>query len=186
MRAPAIAVLHFRDSQLLTRKVHEVSEITHCHSLGIDSALLVAHTVAGVLLGNTVVDSVRNAKASLETDEFRGLCDRLIDAMEGDSLSIRQILERFGNSVLVTRSVPAALYHAHLHAESGFEELIDSCRRMGGDADTIGAISGAIWGGVNSADAVPHNLVMGVESAAMIEQVATWAASCATSHIHVM
>lgn len=186
MRAPAIAVVHFQDSQLLTRKVREVSEITHCHPIAIDSALLVAHTVAGVLLGHTVVDSVRNAKDSLETDEFRRLSDGLIGAMEGDSLSTRQIFERFGNSVLATRSVPAALYLAHLHAESGFEVLIDSCRRLGGDADTIGAISGAIWGGVNSADALPWNLLRDVESAGAIEQVAEWAASCARPHIHVM
>lgn len=172
MRAPAIAVLYFCEPELLHRKVREVSEITHCHPLGLDGAMLVAHTVAGVLNGNTILDSVRVSKEHLETRDFRDLCDRLLDAMNGDPLTIPEIRKRFGNSVLSTKSVPAALYLAHICAERPFDELLEHCRRLGGDADTIGAISGAAWGGVNSGEAIRNRFPFGVENVGMVEQAA--------------
>jgi ADP-ribosylglycohydrolase len=65
---------------------------------------------------------------------------------------VRRVL---GNGVAASASCVTALYIALRFLGSSFERMHDFVIRCGGDADTIGAMAGAIWGAANGAGKLP-------------------------------
>jgi len=69
--------------------------------------------------------------------------------MEVDELGREVTLEnaamRFGSSGYVVESVPLALMGAQRITELGFEELLESIVRAGGDTDTIASMAGQVY-----------------------------------------
>ena len=57
--------------------------------------------------------------------------------------------------IAVPTSCPTALYIALRHLDESFETMMRFTIECGGDVDTIGAISGALWGIVNGAGRLP-------------------------------
>jgi ADP-ribosyl-[dinitrogen reductase] hydrolase len=71
-------------------------------------------------------------------------------------------MARLGNGRIVLESVPAALY-AFLSSPSNFERSLLVAINAGGDTDSIGAITGALSGAFNGAQAIPMRWVQDLE-----------------------
>jgi len=67
--------------------------------------------------------------------------DRLMEVDElGREVTLENAAMRFGSSGYVVESVPLALMGAQRITELGFEELLESIVRAGGDTDTIASM----------------------------------------------
>lgn len=164
MRVASVAVAYHRDVDALREAVRVATEVTHAHPIGVTGAQLVARAI---------VEAMRAEPDELEVDAFLEACldgvDRSLD-LDGRWLdrmrTVRDLLRRdpdrativdeLGNRSLVHRSVPTAIHQALAHRED-LADAVSSAVGLGGDTDTIGAMTGAIAGGLHGVDAVPDD-----------------------------
>ena len=64
------------------------------------------------------------------------------------------VIKALGNTVEVQNSVPTAVY-CFLRSPQDYEEVVTFAVNLGGDADTLGAMAGAIAGALHGEEAVP-------------------------------
>ncbi len=77
-----------------------------------------------------------------------------IGVMLSDSGDPPAVARALGTSATCPRSVPAAIYSAVVRRASPGEAIVYAVS-LGGDADTIGAMAGAIAGALHGASALP-------------------------------
>lgn len=155
--------LYFRDD--LDRVWHEarLSALpTHIHPLGIEGAQLLATAVALVSRSDKFNSAAfydelnRRAK----TDEFRWLLSTAAELTPDDSVSI------LGTGIEAHRSVVTSIACFAL-APNDFVAAVGRAIGLGGDTDTIGAMTGALSGAHLGMAALPPSLVEGLENGEM-------------------
>lgn len=72
------------------------------------------------------------------------------------------VVQVLGNGIEAHRSVPTAL-HAFLRHRDSFADAVLFAFSLGGDADTIASMTGALAGAFLGASAIPETWVNGVE-----------------------
>ena len=163
MRAgPISAFFKLDETEELITQVGLCSRLTHTHPYGIAGAVL--HACAVLLALNDVpladwrhrlstfpLESV--FKIKLET--IRSCIERQTSAHE----SAREI----GNDADALDAVPAALF-AVLRNPSSFADAVLFAVSMGGDTDTIGAMTGAIAGARFGSRGIPPEWFAGLEN----------------------
>ncbi len=170
MRAAPVGVL-YHDNLLRLRRVSEAqAAITHTHPIGKQSAALQAAAIAAALRFDiendefdplTFVDSVTDTVGGLEQWLQAGYRDvrtllRIYPLHE-------EVAETLGNGIEAQLSVPTALYAFTAHYDS-FAQAVLYAVRLGGDTDTIGAMTGAIAGAFHGASAIPPNWLDALEN----------------------
>ena len=148
----------------MRRAAEAQAVVTHTHPLGIEGAVVQAASVAVATQWNTNTnDGAFDALAFLESvraqagpflpeyDAALKTVERLIGSPLGDPCAVAQVL---GNGIEALLSVPVALFAFLSHPDS-FTEAVRFAVRMGGDADTIGAMCGAIAGAFHGETAFP-------------------------------
>jgi poly(ADP-ribose) glycohydrolase ARH3 len=99
------------------------------------------------------------------------------------------VVAALGNRLTVQECVPAALYCVLRHPDN-FEKAVSFAVKLGGDADTIAAIAGAVAGAYHGVRAIPARWLDHVENdtrgrsqmAELGEQLfSAWQARAATS-----
>ncbi|MCK5835418.1 MAG: ADP-ribosylglycohydrolase family protein [Lentisphaeria bacterium] len=169
MRSPVIGLFCLNHEQKLIEYSEKVSQITHAHSLAIDSSVLISSIVYYLLHGDQIITAVEKSTKKLKTEEFKSKMDELcLIYSKGEILSVKQIVQTFGNSVSAIKSVPTAIYVALINEENSFPDLLNQCRKIGGDTDTIAAMAGAIWGTKNTSLKIDESIVNQVENHEMI------------------
>ncbi|HBP21346.1 MAG TPA: ADP-ribosylglycohydrolase [Planctomycetes bacterium] len=159
MRAAVLGAALGDDPELLAAHVRAATRITHTDPRAYEGALIVAlaahhaATHAGQLPGPT---PTAGATAFLDTllshhvhtpelrDALTTVADVLTTTNDPADLATRLNLER-GVTGYVVHSVPAALF-CWLRSPHDFRAALTAIVRMGGDADTTGAILGGIAG----------------------------------------
>lgn len=174
MRVAPIGLLYYDNAEKLRETAYKSAEITHTHVLGKEGAALQAYAVALVLktppekfspssfldelAGFTRVDAYREklekAKVLLDDDDKRG------------------VIESLGNSVEALNSVPTAIYCFAKHHQSYVKAVLYAVS-LGGDADTIGAMTGAIAGAHHGIENIPETWKEKLEKRDYIEKLAT-------------
>jgi poly(ADP-ribose) glycohydrolase ARH3 len=100
------------------------------------------------------------ARAAAGTEEMRAGLQAV-----GELLAERQdpadVHARLGSSSDAREAVCAAVYSAHAHPT--FEEAIRFAVRLGGDTDTVAAMTGAIVGARAGAGAIPRRWLDALE-----------------------
>jgi poly(ADP-ribose) glycohydrolase ARH3 len=148
MRIAPIGVMFASDTERLVREAEASARLTHAHPLGVDAAVAQAAAVGAAMNG---VDPLVAAREVVRTEK---LGDRLGQAARlAENISPTEAAEVLGNSSAGHGSVPTAIYAAVAHPN--FEEAVTFAVACGGDADTIGAMAGAIAGARRGADAIP-------------------------------
>lgn len=141
---------------------------THIHPQGIAGAQLLAHAVA-------LATRFNHDKNSFAPQAF---LDALL-AQASESVYIKQletigalleaepdrcvVAQRLGNAIYATLSVPAAIF-SFLARHDSFTETVQYALRLGGDADTIGAMAGGLAGAFHGASAIPKNWLEALEN----------------------
>ncbi len=174
MRVGPVGLLWHDDPDALRSVACSQSRITHTHELGIQGAALQAYTVA---LATNAQPSFRGTPVVF----LRSLIDFTPNELYKQKLqTARKLLEEagrqqaareLGNGVEAFNSVPTAVYSFLRHHES-FEEAIVYAVSLGGDTDTIAAMTGAISGAYHGIKAIPEEWRIPLERGDYIEELA--------------
>ena len=159
MRVAPVGLM-FRDDRARLWSQARLSALpTHLHPLGIEGAQLLALAVALV----TDMDRFDHDRyfaellAACESNEYRSKLEEASAAKSIDDLA------RLGNRIEALHSAPTAIASAALTPES-YEETIANVIFLGGDTDTLAAMTGAISGAYLGSDRLPTRLVGLLES----------------------
>lgn len=158
MRVAPLAGHFALDEQHLVDQIEASARVTHTHPLGVDGAVAQGAAVAAAVRREDVVAS---AIRSVKTPEFADALARVQQSLRKALLTPEDVRRAFGNGIAALESVPAAIYIGATAA--GFRETIEFAVRLGGDTDTVAAMSGAISGARLGPSAIPKSWVEELE-----------------------
>lgn len=159
MRVAPVGVLFHQDERAVYDAATAQARVTHAHLLGQQGAALQALAVALALRSDPATFSREDFLAELEAalpasvETYRRALmqvGELFDRWEDRDLIVRKL----GNRSSAHRSVPTAIF-AFLTFWNSFEEAVVYAVSLGGDTDTLAAMTGAIAGAFHGVDAVP-------------------------------
>lgn len=171
MRAPIVALCTKAGDSLIDNVVH-TSEITHAHPLAIEGAQLIA-TSTKLLLEDIATNQILLSLAKLcHSPEFSEKLNNCAQAInQENTLTKHEVKKLFGNGIAATDSCITAIYYALTYRHSSFDGMLNEIFRLGGDADTIAAMAGALWGAANGSDTIIER-AKAVEDNLIITQLA--------------
>lgn len=172
MRIAPIGCFYCDNPTLLREIAYKSSKLTHSHLLGMEGAALQAYaTSLGI-----------KSKGSLDRDAFLEELESFVkaDIYKRKLKKIKELLrikadrkaviQELGNGIAAFNSVPTAIYS--FLANLSFEEAVVYAVSLGGDADTIGAMTGAIAGAYWGVEAIPQRWRDKLENGKLIEKLA--------------
>jgi len=174
MRIAPIGVFYHDDPTTLKEVAYKSSHITHAHELGKQGAALQACAIA--------LATMAEPSSPFASDDFiKGLKDfvdhevyqqklRSIESLIGQWDKAKVVLE-LGHSIEAFNSVPTAIYSFLTHSRS-FAGAILYAISLGGDTDTIAAMTGAISGAYLGIEAIPETWKQRLENREYIEELA--------------
>lgn len=167
MRVAAVGVRWAHEPQTLEEAARRQAIITHVHPLGVDGAVLQAHAVGlAAVRGRFTAQEVLELRDRARTEDLNAGLGRVLDLLPGPEnapppLRLAKVAEQLGTAVVAQRSVPAALWAAA--SASNFPQTITLAVGLGGDADTIAAMAGAIAGAGGGLTAIPRAWLAAME-----------------------
>ena len=174
MRIAPIGVFYHDNPDRLREVAYQSSQITHAHKLGKEGAALQAYAVA-------LAANLEPHLAFDRTGFLVKLADYVEDRVYKQKLnSIKELLtapdkakvaDELGNGIEAFNSVPTAIY-SFLAQPDSFVEAVFYAISLGGDTDTIGAMTGAISGAYLGIEAIPDSWRNKLENRGYIEELA--------------
>lgn len=157
MRIAPVSVLYFDDPPRLREVAEQSGRITHSHPLGSEGGVLQAYSVALAITADPSarlpVEEVLSALSDFtEHDAYKDKLRLIGDLLE--TAGKRRVAEELGRGVEAIESVPTAIYCFLSHLRS-YEEAVVYAVSLGGDTDTIAAMTGAISGAYLGVEAIP-------------------------------
>lgn len=174
MRAAPIGLLYNQNLEKVGEVAEASSRITHTHPLGIEGAVLLAASVA--LLSRSWIVEEFSPEAFLsklmELEKNEVYLSRLneVKSLRGTP-DRRKVIERLGNGGEAPDSVPTAIFFFSSTPED-FRLAVLSAVALGGDADTIASMTGALAGAHLGVQAIPGDWVEKLETHGKIEELA--------------
>ncbi len=159
MRVAPVGLLFHSDLDRVWHEARLSALPTHVHPMGIEGAQLLAVAVAW-LMTHTVFEPEAMYAELLRravTDEFRWLLSTAANLSADDSVSI------LGNGIEAQRSVVTSIACFAL-APDDYVEAVGRAIGLGGDTDTLGAMTGALSGTHLGVAGLPGNLVNQLEN----------------------
>ena len=157
MRAAPIGVFYRDNPETLRDVACGSSQITHAHLLGREGAALQSYAVAlaAVLEPSPDFDRAEFLSKLINFTLEKVYREKLnkIGALMLQPDPERAVLE-LGNGIEAFNSVPTAIY-CFLSRPDSFAGAVSGAISLGGDTDTIGAMTGAISGAYLGVDAIP-------------------------------
>ena len=157
MRAAPIGVFYRDNPETLRDVACASSQITHAHTLGREGAALQAYAIA---LATVLEPSPDFDRADFLSELINFTSEKVyreklnkIGALMLQPDPEKAVLE-LGNGIEAFNSVPTAIY-CFLSRPDSFAGAISGAISLGGDTDTIGAMTGAISGAYLGVDAIP-------------------------------
>lgn len=171
MRVAPVGLFFYRDLDKLVSAARLQSQITHTHPLGKEGAVLQALAVALAAAGPTLSaqDILKQLKAKITEEVYHHkLAD--VEALL-NTADAKEIAARLGNGVEAFNSVPAAICCFLRHPDS-YEKAVVEAVSLGGDADTIACMTGAISGARLGIEPIPEEWLVKLENRDYIEKLA--------------
>ncbi|WP_227134741.1 ADP-ribosylglycohydrolase family protein [Halorubellus salinus] len=161
MRCPPLAVAYAHDRDRLTAVSRQSSQITHADPRCTAGCAILNHAVAGLL-----EDEATPLQDAL--DAIDDAPTELVDALQ--PIADRETPETLETSGYVVHSLQTALHDA-LTADSARDAIVVAVNR-GGDADTIGAIAGAVAGARFGASDIPERWLESIDERGELQALA--------------
>lgn len=173
MRAPVLAMCYQPSSFEFEQSVVQSSEITHSNPLAIEGALLIAYSTA-YALSDMANDELSNRLIEIaKIDSFKGMLKHCKHHLcRNSELSVREVRTTFGNMITAEKSCITAIFLAMTFRDKSFTNLLSFVKKLGGDTDTIAAMSGAIWGAFNGAEKLELEMLPRIEEQNEIQSIA--------------
>jgi len=177
-RIAPCALLFHRDREALERTAEASAAVTHCHPLGIAGAVLQARQIVRALeQRGSSLDAASFAvdlRSTTVSIEFRQKL-RAVEACLARGVEASVVRDRLGCNGTALGSVPTALF-CFLSRPESFEDAVAFAVNLGGETDSLGAMTGAIAGAYHGARAIPGRwraaLEPGPRGASAIEDLA--------------
>ena len=159
MRVAPVGLLFHSDLDRVWEEARLSALPTHVHPLGIEGAQLLAVAVAWQVLHPVFDPEAMYAELLRRavTDEFRWLLSTAANLSADDSVSI------LGNGIEAQRSVVTSIACFALSPDS-YVEAVGRAIGLGGDTDTLGAMTGALSGAHLGVGGIPHRLIEQLEN----------------------
>lgn len=174
MRAAPIGVFYRDDLETLREVARTSSQITHAHTLGREGAAIQAYAIAlaTVLEPSPDFDRAEFLSRLINFTSEKVYRDKLnkIGALMLQPDPEKAVLE-LGNGIEAFNSVPTAIY-CFLSRPDSFASAVCGAISLGGDTDTIGAMTGAISGAYLGVDAIIHRWQDKLENRRYIAELA--------------
>jgi poly(ADP-ribose) glycohydrolase ARH3 len=154
MRVAPVGLLFRDDLQVLWEEARLSALPTHRHPLGIEGAQLLALAVALCSRAGAFDREAffRELLSACQSPEYRAKIERAARASSPDDLA------ELGNRIEALESAPTAIASFALTPES-YEEAVGNVILLGGDTDTLAAMTGALAGAHLGAERLPQRLV---------------------------
>jgi poly(ADP-ribose) glycohydrolase ARH3 len=177
MRVAPIGLLYHDDSSMLRSVAYESSQITHAHQLAKEGAAIEAYAVA-ISINSRLTQQLEKTHPSDLLGELKRFAKvevyrRKFDLVEEllTEPSRYKIRSKLGNGGEASESVPTAIY-CFLRNINSFKEALLYAVSLGGDTDTIAAMTGAMSGAYHGYAAIPERWRSGLEQKDYIESLA--------------
>jgi poly(ADP-ribose) glycohydrolase ARH3 len=177
MRVAPIGLLYSDNFTMLQSVANDSSQITHAHELAKEGAVIEACAVATSV--NTrlsyerqemhPLDLLGELKRFARGDVYRRKFDLMEELLTEPSRS--KVRSKLGNGVEASESVPTAIY-CFLRNINSFKEALLYAVSLGGDTDTIAAMTGAVSGAYHGLAAIPEQWRSALEQKDYIESLA--------------
>lgn len=169
--APLALVL---EGEEMVQAVRECSRVTHAHPAGIEGAVLQATSIHLALHSEpgsfNPAGFLEGLEGVVTSEIFRGKLERMKKLLS-EPPPQSKIIQELGNGIEAFSSVPTALYC--FLSSSDFREGVLKAVSLGGDADTIGSMTGALLGALLGAKAIPSKWANKMEGREEIENLAS-------------
>ncbi len=173
MRVAPVGLMYHDDPRMLRDIAYHSAGITHSHALGLEGAALQACAVALAALaepGNiSITDFLGTLRMFAKPGPYQEKLKTIIGFIE-DGASRENVVAKLGTGTSCLESVPTAIYAFLSHPD--FKSAVIYAVSLGGDADTIGAMTGAIAGACYGIEGIPSQWRETVENRDYIEQLA--------------
>ncbi|MBC7347658.1 MAG: ADP-ribosylglycohydrolase family protein [Clostridia bacterium] len=181
MRAAPVGLFYHRDPEKLREVAYLSGQITHAHPLGKEGAALEAYAAAlATVFGpsGSSEDFLARLKAFVTEEVYREKLDRVGHLL--GTADAAAVAARLGNGIEAFNSVPAAIC-CFLRHPGSFEDAVVEAASLGGDADTIASMTGAISGAWLGIGGIPEEWAARLENRVYIEELALglWEAALA-------
>lgn len=167
MRVAPFGLIFSEDPERLRKIVYEQSSITHSHILAKEGAAILAY---GVGLALRYEKDILQTLIEFTKEELLRKKLEKIDILIKKKEDRERIVRELGNGIEAINSVPTALF-SFLSTDS-FEESLLYAVSLGGDADTIGAMTGALSGACYGKGSIPERWLKVLENKEYIEWLA--------------
>jgi len=174
MRIAPIGLFYYNNLDELREVAYKSSQITHAHNLGKEGGALQAYAIALAI-------SLQPSSAVDRDDFLAKLASYVHNGIYKEKLTkIKELLAKpdrgkvateLGNGIEAFNSVPAAIYSFLANPDS-FAEAVLYAISLGGDTDTIGAMTGAISGAYLGIQSIPEEWKNKLERRGYIEEIA--------------
>lgn len=165
-RAAPVGLVYHDDFETLIDAAALSARVTHAHPLGQAGAVTVALAVGMAVqkrAPDQLIDDLHDHLSDTGYAEILPYLETVYDLLEISALDPAGVVEGVGNRLTVQECVPAALYCVIRHPDS-FEQAVGFAARLGGDADSIAAITGAVAGAYHGRRAIPARWVETLEA----------------------
>ncbi len=164
MRVAPVALHAYPSQHRAAEIAHQTALITHTDPEGIDGAVAQAVAITALLRAtsdNSPEELTRIAMSHVKSSVFRSKF-MFIDRHIGE-WGLDEMADVLGTGIAAHASVPTALACFLANTDS-FSDSVKTAISLGGDTDTIAAMTGALSGARNGLSAIPENW-QGVEGA---------------------
>jgi len=173
MRVAPVGLFYYDDAGKLREIAYKSAEITHTHVLGKEGAALQAYAVALAVRAESEsfnpIDFLEKLIEFTRVDAYKEKLEKAKGLLNNDDK--REIIRNLGNSVEALNSVPTAIYCFAKHHES-YAKAVLYAISLGGDTDTIGAMTGAIAGAYHGIENIPNAWKQKLEKRDYIKRLA--------------
>ena len=174
MRVAPVGVFYNDDLEQLRSVAYSQSRITHVHELGMEGAAIQACAVALAVTSDpsSELDShafLGKLKDFTHNEVYKRKLERVWELL--GVTNKRRVARELGNGVEAYNSVPTAIY-CFLRNQGSFEDSVLYAISLGGDTDTIGAMTGAISGAYHGDQAISERWKSRLERGDYIEELA--------------
>jgi poly(ADP-ribose) glycohydrolase ARH3 len=159
MRIAPIGILYYDNVDKMREIAYKSSHITHSHELGKEGAALQAFSIALAVRGQQ--EGMLSALREFVQNDVYKEKIRKIAILLDEEASKKEVISELGNGEAAFNSVPTAIY-SFLRFDN-FEDSVVYAVSLGGDTDTIGAMTGAISGAYYGEGAIPTEWVERLE-----------------------
>jgi len=170
-RSIPIALAMWRSPGVLKDALDKSCRITHTDPRAVAGAIVLATVIRMGLEGSEPAADVIVNAAIERSQGFAPEIVRRLKTMR-DALRVEPpaAMQQIGVSGFAMEAVPAALYWFLRHPRK-FDEMIVGAANVGGDADAIAAMAGAMFGAYNGLSAIPDRWQAKLENAARLRQL---------------